>query len=106
MSSGRAVWSGLSGGNVGCQADVSCSGAKTCPLESGHCRLKARSTLALLPLLILVLQLIQLPINSAQRQKLLMIAGLSELTLVHHQNAVGALDRGQAVRDHDRRASF
>src|SRR5256885_6892128 len=30
------VWSGLSGGNVGCRADVSCSGAKTCPPDSGH----------------------------------------------------------------------
>src|SRR5437773_1607488 len=38
-----AVWSGLLAGNVGCRADVSCSGLKTCPLESGHCRLKSRS---------------------------------------------------------------
>src|SRR5260221_12078958 len=35
-----------------------------------------------------------------------MVAGLAELAFVHHQNPVGALDRGQAVRDHDRRASL
>ena len=37
---------------------------------------------------------------------LLMIAGLAELTFVHHQNTVGALDRGQTMRDHNRRAAF
>src|SRR5205823_1908026 len=60
----------------------------------------------LLSLLILVLQLIQLPINPSQRQELLMVARLAELAFMHHQNSVGALDCGQSVRDHDRRASF
>ena len=33
-------------------------------------------------------------------------AGFAQLAFVHYQNAVGALNRGQPVRDHNRGSSF
>ena len=56
------------------------------------------------PLLVLILQLIKLPVNPVQRQQFLMISGFAQPPLVHHQNAVGALDGGKPVRDDDGRS--
>src|SRR5690348_4049643 len=53
-------------------------------------------------LLVLVLKLIQLPINAVQREKLLMRASLAHLALVHHQNPVSAVNGGETVRDYQR----
>src|ERR1041385_6750954 len=39
-------------------------------------------------------------------EELLVRAAFAEFAFVHHQNAVGALDRGEAVRNHDRGAAF
>src|SRR2546426_1335630 len=57
-----------------------------------------------LPLLVLILQLVQLPINASRREKLLVRSHLAHMALVHHQNTVRALDGRKPVRDHDRRA--
>ena len=41
----KGAWSGLPAGNDGFRAGVSSwQTQKTCPLESGHCRLEGRST--------------------------------------------------------------
>jgi len=50
--------------------------------------------------------LVQLPINAALRQQLLVGTGFAQLALVHHQNAVGTLDGGEPVRNHDGGAPF
>jgi hypothetical protein len=47
------------------------------------------------------LKFVQLSINSiAQREKLLMRPAFPQLSLVHHENPVRALNGGKAVRDH------
>jgi hypothetical protein len=51
--------------------------------------------------LILVLQLVQLPIDAALGQQFLMGPLLAQAALVHHQDPGGALDRREAVRNHD-----
>jgi hypothetical protein len=52
------------------------------------------------------LELVELPINPAHCQQLLMRAGLAQLAFVHDEDAVSALDGGQAVRDHDGRSAL
>src|SRR5439155_17484944 len=51
--------------------------------------------------LILVLQLIQLVINAALSKQLLMCAALPHASLVHNDDLIAALNRGQAMRDDD-----
>ena len=56
-------------------------------------------------LLVLVLELIELPIKSALGQQLLVRSALAELTFVHDKDSVGGLDGGETVRDEDRGAA-
>ena len=55
-------------------------------------------------LLRLVLKLIELIVGAALLEKLEMIAGLHDLTVVDDDDAVGMLDRGQPVGDDQHRA--
>ena len=57
-------------------------------------------------LLVLVLQLVELPVDAAMGQQLLVRADLADLALVHHDDLVGALNGAEAVGDHDRGAAF
>src|SRR5271157_3479610 len=57
-------------------------------------------------LLILILQLIQLPVNPALGQQLLVRSHFAHLAFVHHDDLVGALDGGEPVRDDQRRPPF
>ena len=57
-------------------------------------------------LLILVLQLVELPVEAALREQLLVGAHLAQLAFVHHENRVGALDGGEPVRDEDAGAAL
>src|SRR5271156_538681 len=50
-------------------------------------------------LLIFVLQLIELVVNAALGQQLLVRSHLADLAFVHHDDLVGALDGGETVRD-------
>ena len=52
------------------------------------------------------LQIIQLPIQTAQLQELLVRAALADFALVHDDDLVRVLDCGQTVRDHDRRPAL
>src|SRR5208337_3003273 len=56
--------------------------------------------------LVFILQLIELVINPALSQQLLMRSHLADLAFVHHDNLVGALDGRQPVRDDQRRPPF
>ena len=91
------------GGRAGLGRDLRFSSDAPLPSRFGHWVSAPRPCGAFL---VLVLQLVQLPVNPAQRQQLLVRAGFAQLAFVHHQNAVGALDRRQPVRDDDRRAPF
>src|SRR5690349_463808 len=76
--------------------------------EDARVTLIARDRLlvAALPLLVLILQLIQLPVNATRGEKLLVRAALAQMALVHDQDAIGALDSRKPMRDDDRRAAF
>ena len=50
-------------------------------------------------LLFLVLELIELPVDSAMGEQFLMIANLSDVAFVHDDNLVGTLNGGEAVGD-------
>src|SRR5881275_3201431 len=50
--------------------------------------------------LLLVLKLVQLPVDLPARQELLMSAHFSQLSLVHDQNLIGTLDGRKPVRNH------
>jgi hypothetical protein len=50
--------------------------------------------------LILVLQLVQLPVDTTLREKFAVRAGFPQLGLVHDENPIGPLDRGESVRDY------
>src|ERR1043166_796455 len=56
--------------------------------------------------LVLVLKLIQRPINAAQREQFLVRSALAQLALVHDENPVGALDGGEAMRNDQGSAAF
>src|SRR6266853_1619764 len=57
-------------------------------------------------LLILILQLIQLVVNPALGQQLLVRSHLADLAFVHHDDLVGALDGREPVGDDQRRPPF
>src|SRR5215469_1588532 len=57
-------------------------------------------------LLVFVLQLIELPVDAAMRQQLLVVADLAHLAFVHGDDLVGALNRGEPVRDDHRGSAF
>jgi hypothetical protein len=57
-------------------------------------------------LLVLVLQLVELPVESAVGEQLLVRAHLAQLPFVHDQDHLGALDCRQAVRDKYAGAAF
>src|SRR5258708_20412213 len=46
-----------------------------------------------------ILQLIELPVEAAMRQELLMVAALAKLSLVHDEDGVRALDRREPMGD-------
>src|SRR5215472_9748146 len=50
-------------------------------------------------LLVFVLQLIELPVNAAMRQQLLVVADLAHLAFVHGDDLIGSLNRREPVRD-------
>src|SRR5687768_7895086 len=54
-------------------------------------------------LFVLELQLVEAVVDASLREELLMRSRLAELTLVHDQDPVHALNRRQPVRDGDRR---
>ena len=54
-------------------------------------------------LLVAVLELVELPVEAALGEELLVGAALAELAFVHDEDGVGALDGGEAVRDEDAR---
>src|SRR5581483_10965078 len=56
-------------------------------------------------LLIFVLELVELPIDAALRQQLLVRAALPQPSFMHHQNPVGALNRRKPVGHNDRRTA-
>src|SRR5579863_10208424 len=56
--------------------------------------------------LVLVLKLVELPVEPALREQLLMRAHLAELALVHHQYAFSPLHGGEPVRDENAGAAF
>ena len=49
--------------------------------------------------LILVLELLELPVEAALRQKLLVRTHLAQLAFVHDENGFGALNGGEPVRN-------
>jgi len=51
--------------------------------------------------LVAVLELVELPVEAALGEELLVRAALAELALVHHEDGVGALNGREAVRDED-----
>ena len=55
--------------------------------------------------LVLVLKAVELPVDAAVREELLVRAVLAELAFVHDKDGVGALHGGEAVRDDDRGAA-
>src|SRR5271169_412658 len=57
-------------------------------------------------LLILILQLVELVVNSALGQQLLVRSHFADLPFVHHDDLVGTLDGRQPVRDDQRRSPF
>ncbi len=57
-------------------------------------------------LLILVLELVELPVKAALGQQLLVRAHLAQLALVHDQDGIGALHGGEAVGDQHAGAAF
>ena len=52
--------------------------------------------------LVLVLELIQLPVDSLQMQQFLMRAGFPDTPTMKNYDAVGVLNRGEPVGDDDR----
>jgi hypothetical protein len=56
-------------------------------------------------LLIAVLQLVELPVEAAMRQELLVGAALAQLALVHDEDGVRALDGREAMGNQDGGAS-
>src|SRR3954454_2671057 len=56
-------------------------------------------------LLILILELIELPIDASHRQELLVTSGLSQPAFVHDKNAIGPLNGRETMRDDDRSSS-
>ena len=52
------------------------------------------------------MQLVKLVVDAALRQQLLVRAHLADLAFVHDDDLVGALNRGEAVRDDERGAAF
>src|SRR5262249_38043669 len=71
-----------------------------------HCARMRRDRLHYSPFLVLVLELIELPVDAALRQEVLGGAALPQTALVHDPGAVCALNRGEAVCDHDRGAAL
>ena len=55
--------------------------------------------------LVAVLELIELPVEAALGEELLVGAALAKLALVHDEDGVGGLDGGEAVGDEDGGAS-
>ena len=51
--------------------------------------------------LIAILKLIELPVQTALSEELLVGPALAKLSLVHDENGVGALDGGEPVCDKD-----
>ena len=49
--------------------------------------------------LVLVLQLVELPVEAAMGEQLLVGAHLAQLALVHDEDGIGALHRGKTMRD-------
>jgi hypothetical protein len=72
------------------------------PRTSGHASRDAETSLAAADRE--SLELIERPVNPAQRQELLMRALFTKLPLMHRQDSVGVLDGGEAMRD--RRAAL
>jgi hypothetical protein len=58
-----------------------------------------------LEFLVLVLEAVELPVDAAVREELLVRAVLTELAFVHDEDGVGALHGGEAVCDDDRGAA-
>src|SRR5258708_1190007 len=69
-------------------------------------RIRGRGRPRYIDLLILVLQLIQLEVNPALGQELLVRSHFADLAFVHDDDFVGALHRRKPVRDDQRRAPF
>ena len=59
-----------------------------------------------LQFLVLVLQLVELPVDSALREQFLMRAHFAQLAFVHDEDPVCPLDGGEAVRNDDRSTAF
>ena len=57
-------------------------------------------------LLVFVLELIELPVNAALGEQLLVRSHFPHLTFVHNDDLVGALDGREAVGDDQRGAAF
>src|ERR687897_2833307 len=53
-----------------------------------------------------VLLVVQLPVAAVQREQLVVRAALDDLSMLEDENLIGAADRGQPVRDHERRPSM
>src|SRR3954467_14156501 len=62
-------------------------------------QLPRREFFPTLNFLLLVLQLIELPVDTAFRQQLLMCADFPQLRFVHDDNTMGVLDGGEPVRN-------
>jgi hypothetical protein len=56
--------------------------------------------------LVFVLELVELVINSAIGEQFLVTAHFANFSFVHHDDLVGALNRGKSMGDDDRRAAF
>src|SRR5947209_17390046 len=54
--------------------------------------------------LVLVLELVELPVNAALREQLLMASHFAHPALMHHDDLVGALNGRKPVRHDNRRA--
>src|SRR6185503_6428455 len=57
-------------------------------------------------LLILVLELVELPVKPALRQQVLVVSHLAQLAFMHHENCIRTLNGRKAVRDEDAGAAF
>ena len=60
---------------------------------------EAPALYCLLDLLFLILQLVELVVDATMCKEFLVCSHLADLTLVHHDNLVGILDRGKSVRN-------
>src|SRR5882724_2679107 len=110
MRRGRKVASGKDAKNRYLTCNVSVVGSRgwvlVVPAHSDSRPIRGRGRPRHANLLIFVLQLIELPVNPALGEELLVRSHFADLAFVHDDDLVGALDGRKAVGDDQRGAAF